>query len=74
MSQPVRPKAPSNQQPATLISNLGTENRTFVSSVRFNVDRDQPRDHPGKCLYYYALRLYIQSHCRLRNRSLVCVL
>jgi hypothetical protein len=35
---------------------------------------DQPRDQPGKCLYYdaHAFWLYLQSHCRLRNGSLVC--
>ena len=38
---------------------------------------DHPRDHPGKCLYYYyagTFWLYLHSHCRLRNVTLVCVL
>jgi hypothetical protein len=38
--------------------------------------RDHPRDHPGKYLYYAGagtLWLYLQSHCRLRNVTLVCV-
>ena len=37
--------------------------------------KDQQRDQPGKCLYCArAFWLYLQSHCRLRNGSLVyCV-
>ena len=36
---------------------------------------DQPRDQPGKYLYYAGtFWLYLQSHCRLRNVTLVCVL
>ena len=34
-------------------------------------------DHPGRYRYlYYAWSfwLYLQSHCRLRNETLVCVL
>ena len=36
---------------------------------------DHPRDHPGKYLYYAGtFWLYLQSHFRLRNVALVCVL
>ena len=36
---------------------------------------DQQRDQPGKCLYCArAFWLYLQSHYRMRNVSLVCVL
>jgi hypothetical protein len=36
---------------------------------------DHPRDHPGKYLYYAGtFWLYLQSHCRLHNVALVCVL
>jgi hypothetical protein len=36
---------------------------------------DQPRDQPGKCLYYArAFWSYLRSHCRLRKGSLLCVL
>ena len=36
---------------------------------------DHPRDHPGRYLYYVGtFWLYLQSHCRLRNVTLVCVL
>jgi hypothetical protein len=36
---------------------------------------DHPRDHPGKYLYYAGtFWLYLHSHCRLRNMTLVRVL
>ena len=36
---------------------------------------DHPRDQPGKYLYYAGtFWLYLHSHCRLRNVTLVCVL
>ena len=36
---------------------------------------DHPRDQPGKYLYYAGtFWLYLHSHCRLRNMTLVCVL
>jgi hypothetical protein len=56
----------------------------FVSSVPFPFlcslffsppPSDQPRDQPGRCLYCtHACWMYLQSHFRLRNRSLVYVL
>ena len=39
------------------------------------IGKDQQRDQPGKCLYYArAFWLYFQSHYRMRNVTLVCVL
>jgi hypothetical protein len=36
---------------------------------------DHPRDHPGRYFYYVGtFWLYLQSHCRLRNVTLACVL
>jgi hypothetical protein len=36
---------------------------------------DHPRDHPSKYLYYArTFWMYLHSHCRLRNVTLVCVL
>ena len=56
--------------------------RLSQSRIRFTTlhraaltPRDHPRDHPGKYLYYAGtFWLYLHSHCRLRNVTLVCVL
>jgi dolichol kinase len=50
----------------------------LVQLVLLGVQRsswDHPRDQPGKYLYYAgAFWLYLHSHCRLRNVTLVSVL